>query len=407
MATTAQQIARLEEEIAQLKSGAAASGSSGATSDDALDAAASSSAEDVRTGPRTSCTVRVPATSANMGPGFDCVGMALDMWSELTVTRVEDPSAPMLTITCEGEGEDELPRDETNLVVIAVKVAFEKAGLPLVPLHYHCNNRIPFGRGLGSSSAAVVSGLIAGLALCGCELKVFGEGALMRGGNQIEPEELLQLAAKIEGHPDNVCPAIYGGIQLGIQVGENQWRSCRVNCPTDLQLVAFISDSVGKTSELRSVLSDTVSRAEAVFNIGRTAFLVNALNSNKLYDLRWGTQDALHQPQRAAAVYHHLEPLIKAGLEAGKSCRVVRSVCLLTFDRAFGAECRRQSLPTIDLQGHRHLHRARTPPPFSPSPPALASPSPLPHTRPSPPLPRTTQARTGCTLAALGLRSSR
>jgi homoserine kinase len=226
--------------------------------------------------------------------------MALDMWSELTVTRVEDPSAPMLTITCEGEGEDELPRDETNLVVIAVKVAFEKAGLPLVPLHYHCNNRIPFGRGLGSSSAAVVSGLIAGLALCGCELKVFGEGALTRGGNQIEPEELLQLAAKIEGHPDNVCPAIYGGIQLGIQVGENQWRSCRVNCPTDLQLVAFISDSVGKTSELRSVLSDTVSRAEAVFNIGRTAFLVNALNSNKLYDLRWGTQDALHQPQRAA-----------------------------------------------------------------------------------------------------------
>ena len=304
MAETVQQrISALEEELARLRT----PGAGRLASESLVQIAA----------PRNSVTVRVPATSANMGPGFDCVGMALDMWSELTLTRNTEADAPMLTITCEGEGSESVPRDDSNLVVVAVKAAFRKAGAEMVPLHFHCVNRIPFGRGLGSSSAAVVSGLVAGLALCGRELKVFGEGALMHGGTHIEPEELLQLASQIEGHPDNVCPAIYGGIQLGIQIAEGQWRSCRVNCPTDLQLVAFISDSVGKTSELRSVLSDTVTRAEAVFNIGRTAFLVNALNTNKLYDLRWGTQDALHQPQRAAAVYHHIEPMIKAGMAAG------------------------------------------------------------------------------------------
>jgi homoserine kinase len=142
-----------------------------------------------------------------------------------------------------------------------------------------------------------------GLALCGHELKVYGEGGMYNGGVNIEPEELLQIAADIEGHPDNVCPCIYGGIQLGIEIpatatSKRHWRSCRVNCPTDMQLVAFISDTVGKTSELRAVLEPTVTRAEAVFNIGRAAFLVNALNSNKLYDLKFGTEDVLHQPQR-------------------------------------------------------------------------------------------------------------
>ena len=270
---------------------------------------------------RRSVTVCVPATSANMGPGFDTVGMAVDMWNELTAERAPDGQ---LKIEIEGEGAGQIPVDETNLVVVACKAAFKAAGMEFVPLHFHCKNRIPFGRGLGSSSAAIVSGIMAGLALCGHELKVFGENGMYHGGASIEPEELLQIASDIEGHPDNVCPCIYGGIQLGIQLDANDrdikkrhWRSCRVNCPTDMQLIAFISDTVGKTSELRAVLPDDYSRAEAVFNIGRVAFLVNALNSNKLYDLRFGTQDALHQPQRGAKVYKHLQPLINAGLEQG------------------------------------------------------------------------------------------
>jgi len=275
---------------------------------------------------RRSVTVCVPATSANMGPGFDTVGMAVDMWNELTVTRATDGQ---LKIEIEGEGAGQIPTDETNLVAIGAKAAFEAAGEEYIPLHFKCKNRIPFGRGLGSSSAAIVSGIMAGLALVGHELKVYGENSLYKGGAEIEPEELLQIASDIEGHPDNVCPCIYGGIQLGILLEataekKRHWRSCRVNCPTDMQLVAFISDTVGKTSELRAVLPEKLTYAQAVFNIGRTAFLVNALNSNKLYDLKFGTQDALHQPQRGAKVYHHLQPLIDAGLEEG-ACAVYLS----------------------------------------------------------------------------------
>ena len=175
---------------------------------------------------RNSVTVRVPATSANLGSGFDTIGIALDMWSEISVERAEK-----FSMTCEGEGADELPLDETNLVCFGVKRAFEYVGEEVPPLKYHCINRIPYGRGLGSSSAAIVGGLIAGLALCGKELQVYGEHSLSAGGERAEPEELLQLACEIEGHPDNVTPAIYGGIQLGIKTGDDRWRSSRVNCP--------------------------------------------------------------------------------------------------------------------------------------------------------------------------------
>ncbi len=141
--------------------------------------------------------VRVPATSANMGPGFDCMGLALDVWNELTVERCD-----VFSMTVEGEGEGNIPLDETNLVVVGLKAAFEDAGKEIPTCKYHLKNNIPFCRGLGSSSAAIVAGLIAGLVLSGHELKVKGE------------ESLLQLACKIEGHPDNVAPAIYGGLQI-------------------------------------------------------------------------------------------------------------------------------------------------------------------------------------------------
>ena len=261
---------------------------------------------------RDSVTVRVPATSANMGPGFDSIGVALDMWSEITVSR-----ASKFKFTCEGEGADALPLDETNLVVQGVKKAFEYVGQELVPLRYHCKNNIPYGRGLGSSSAAIVGGLLAGLALCGKELRVYGQDSLYSGGTMAEPEELLQLACELEGHPDNAAPALYGGIQLGIKTTDGQWRSSRVNCPADLQMVAFIPDFVGVTAELRAVLKDNISRKDAIFNIGRSAFLVNALNSNKLYDLRYGTEDVLHQPQRAKSVYKHFYPILKGAMNAG------------------------------------------------------------------------------------------
>jgi len=248
---------------------------------------------------RRKVTVRVPATSANLGPGYDTIGMALDMWSEITVER-----ADRFEIVAEGEGADDVPKDESNLVVTGMKAAFAAAKKPMPLLKYHCINRIPYARGLGSSSAAIVAGLIAGLVLAGHQLPCWGS------------EELLQLAACIEGHPDNVAPAIYGGIQLGIHTGE-RWTSERVNTPPGIQLVLFIPDFIGKTSDARGVLDSKVERKDAVYNIGRVAWLVNALSTSNLDNLRFGVEDALHQPQRGKAVYKHLYPLIEAANAAG------------------------------------------------------------------------------------------
>lgn len=250
---------------------------------------------------RNRVVVRVPATSANLGPGFDAIGMAVDMWSEYTIERSDK-----FEVICEGEGSHDMPLDETNLVCSALKAAFEKAGKPVPILRYHLVNRIPYARGLGSSSAAIVGGLVAGFVLAGHRVPTWGS------------EELLNLAANIEGHPDNVAPALYGGIQLGIHTGD-RWMTERVNLPPGLQCVCFIPEAIGKTSTARNVLSNNLTRQEAVFNIGRVAWLINALATNNIDQLKYGVEDALHQPQRAAAVYPHLNPLIKAAVESGAS----------------------------------------------------------------------------------------
>lgn len=222
------------------------------------------------------------------------------MWSEFTVERSDK-----FDMICEGEGSDDMPLDETNLVCVGMAAAFKVAGkLPVPPMKYRLVNRIPYARGLGSSSAAIVGGLVAGLVLAGHRVPTWGK------------EELLNMAAEIEGHPDNVAPAIYGGIQLGIHTGE-RWMSERVNIPPGLQCVCFIPEAIGKTSTARGVLQPSITRTEAVFNIGRVAWLINALASNNIDNLKFGCEDALHQPQRGAAVYPHLAPLIEAAVAAG------------------------------------------------------------------------------------------
>jgi len=250
---------------------------------------------------RTKVVVRVPATSANLGPGFDAIGMALDMWSEYTV-EVSDK----FEVICEGEGAHDMPRDNSNLVCSAVEKAFEKAGKDLPLLKYTLVNGIPYARGLGSSSAAIVGGLIAGLVLAGHQVTAWGK------------EELLNMAADIEGHPDNVAPALYGGIQLGIKTSE-RWMTERVNVPPGIQCVCFIPEVTGETKTARGVLKPEIKMTDAVFNIGRVAWLINALATNNIDNLRYGVEDALHQHQRGDAVYPHLYPIIEAAVAAGAS----------------------------------------------------------------------------------------
>ncbi len=131
---------------------------------------------------RHSVTVRVPATSANMGPGYDCLGMALNIWSEVTIERSEQ-----FEITYSGEGAESVPLDETNLIVSGMRAAFESVGKDVPPLRIHCTNLIPYARGMGSSSAAIVGGLIGGLVLSGHRLPCWGS------------EQLLQVCVRLGG----------------------------------------------------------------------------------------------------------------------------------------------------------------------------------------------------------------
>lgn len=239
-------------------------------------------------------TVRAPATTANMGPGFDCIGMAFEMWNDLTVERGR------FHVSTDGEGADELPQDARNLVVTGVEAAFHRAGKEVPALNYSCHNRIPHGRGLGSSSAAIVAGLIAGAALAGA---------------RFENDDLVSLAADLEGHPDNVAPAIYGGCAIGVH-DAGRWVVDTVPVPADLSAVVFVPDLMTNTHESRARLPERIPRSDAIYNIGRAAMLVSALHKSEFHLLRQATQDRLHQPLRGQA-FPAMDRLIKAALNGG------------------------------------------------------------------------------------------
>eukprot|EP01060_Flectonema_neradi_P030201 TRINITY_DN432_c1_g1_i3.p1 TRINITY_DN432_c1_g1~~TRINITY_DN432_c1_g1_i3.p1 ORF type:complete len:344 (+),score=63.22 TRINITY_DN432_c1_g1_i3:84-1115(+) len=249
---------------------------------------------------KNSVTVRVPATSANLGPGYDVLGMSLDIWQEVTVERASE-----FSMVVEGEGSGKVPTDESNLIIKGMMRAFKMAGKELPTLKYHVVSQIPFMAGLGSSSAGLVAGLLAGLALAGHECNIEGE------------EELLQAAADIEGHPDNVSPAIYGGLQMGLHTG-SRYYTHRIKVPVGLQCVLFIPDEPkkGGTAQNRSLLKPEISRSDAVFNLQRIAFLVSCFETGDLRNLKYAMDDRLHQPQRGV-VMPHLYQIMKAATEAG------------------------------------------------------------------------------------------
>jgi len=251
----------------------------------------------------------VPATSANMGPGFDCLGIALTEYNLLAVER-----ASSFGIDIVGEGVDSLPRDESNYYYRAFKLGFaasSPAGTPIPPVRLTCTNAIAPARGMGSSSACLVSGVSAGFALNGHDPS---DGATR--------ERVFQICAEQEGHPDNVAPAVYGGLQLSFLPDEKgRFLTQDIGIHPAAQgatAMLFIPDFELPTKEARALLKPTVSRADAVFNIARAATVVNAFSAGKLELLRWGAQDALHQPQRGTLFPNDgLFKVLKAAMGAG------------------------------------------------------------------------------------------
>lgn len=234
----------------------------------------------------------VPASTTNLGPGFDCLGMALQLFN-----RVEaSPGADGVEITVEGEGEASLPRDASNLVYQAVARVFAALDRPAPGLRLHLANRIPLRRGLGSSAAAVVGGLLAGNALA---------------GDALPREEILRLAVAMEGHPDNVAPALFGGLTLAALV-EDRVAVTRLPIPAGLKAVVAIPELEVETARARAVLPAQVSRPDAIFNLSRTAFVVAALATGDLQPLGWAMEDRLHQPYRAALIPGLMETIAAA-----------------------------------------------------------------------------------------------
>ena len=222
-------------------------------------------------------TVRVPATSANLGPGFDCLGMALDLFNTVTVETAQE-----IKIEVRGEGSDSLSRRADNLVYRSALALFQASGKGSPKLAIECQNQIPLARGLGSSAAAVVGGLV---------------GANILAGEPLTRQRLLKLATEIEGHTDNVAPALMGGCQIVVKDGDRIVTS-QVPVAKGLKAVIFVPDFPMSTQRARGVLPDRYPRGDVIFNLGRVALLVNALGQGTFEDLRIATQDRLHQRYR-------------------------------------------------------------------------------------------------------------
>jgi len=231
-----------------------------------------------------SVTVQVPATTANLGPGFDTLGLALAHYDHLDVTVVDTPG---VTVEVHGVGEGVVPTDETNLVVQAIAHTFAAYGLKLPGLKLVAHNVIPHGRGMGSSGAAIVSGVVAAK-------------GLLEGIVDVDAEAALTLATELEGHPDNVAPALFGGLTIAWMTPEGP-RHKKLIVHRGVKPLVFVPEQAMSTALARSLQPESVPHEDAVFNLSRSALLIAALiQSPEL--LLAATEDKLHQRYRAAAM---------------------------------------------------------------------------------------------------------
>jgi homoserine kinase len=254
------------------------------------------------TPPVQAVRVRVPATSANLGPGFDCAGLALSCWDVVDVVVTDGG----LTVEVAGTGAGELPTDESHLVVRAFRAACAELGWAPAGLHLSARNGVPQGRGLGSSAAAVTAGVLAAWALCP---DVPG----------VDDAAVLRLCSDLEGHPDNVAACLLGGATLSWTTPAGA-RAERLSVDPRIAPVLFVPDATLSTHVARGLLPATVPHADAAHAAGRAALLVHALTREPglLFE---GTEDRLHQAQRAPAMPE--SAALVAGLRADGHAAVV------------------------------------------------------------------------------------
>ena len=299
--------------------------------------------------------VRVPATSANLGPGFDTFGLALALYDDVVVRVAESG----LAVDVAGEGADEVRRDKRNLVVQAVRATFDALGGQPRGLEIVCANRIPHGRGLGSSAAAIVAGVVAAREL------------VLGGSERLPADAVLQLAAQLEGHPDNVAACLAGGFTMAwieaapvtagtISAPERLTRALHLAVHKSIAAVVFVPDTKSSTTKARKLLPESVPHDAAAANAARAALLSQALTRRPEL-LFVATEDSLHQPYRASAMPRSaalLARLREAGIAAVISGAGPTVLALATTAQAesvaqFDARWFTASQIAIDTQGAR------------------------------------------------------
>lgn len=256
--------------------------------------------------PRTfTSTVKVPATTANIGPGFDCLGAALSLYNQFQFTLLpasNSAETSQLIINANGQGATQLPTDSQNLVYRSFAAAYQHLGQTTPAVKIDIQLKIPQARGLGSSATAIVAGLIGANELANCPL---------------EKSELLQLAIDLEGHPDNVVPAMIGGCCLATQDSTDaQWRVCQIDWSEEIVPIVAIPDFELKTDLARNALPNTCSYDDAIFNMAHLGYLIKGLEQAEPYFLRTALHDKLHQPYRLKLIPGFTE-VYQSVLQAG------------------------------------------------------------------------------------------
>lgn len=240
--------------------------------------------------------VTVPATTANIGPGFDCLGAALTLYNHFTFTPTDT-----LSITITGKEANRLSTDPDNLVYKAYEAFYHHLQKPTPPVHIDIDLHVPLSRGLGSSSTAIVGGLV---------------GANLLAGNPLSQKEIAALATDIEGHPDNVVPALLGGCRLAVHSESNQLNLCAIPWHDAIVPVVAIPNFELATADARRVLPNSYSRADAIFNAAHLALLTQALATGDGEWLKTALCDRIHQPYRKTLIPNY-DDIYDQALTAG------------------------------------------------------------------------------------------
>jgi homoserine kinase len=244
----------------------------------------------------SSYAIAVPATTANLGPGYDCLGAALTLYNKFEIALSNE-----LRISASGIFADKIAKNKTNLIYQSLEQFYERIGQPKPVVSIHIDVQIPLARGLGSSATAIVAGIVGGNLLA---------------GSPLSQKELLQLAIEMEGHPDNVTPAMLGGCQLVASAKCGGWEFCALPWHKDIAIAVAIPDFELSTAKARQVVPKQVALKDAIFNASHLALLVQALTNGDSSWLQSALQDKLHQPYRQSLI-PGMEAVQVAAIAAG------------------------------------------------------------------------------------------